>query len=380
MDWRKLVCLTGVDLRGKQVYWEKIGGEAGRLLQQLNDPFQRQRQLSRSVSMEASINAHTGLGGMISDHASILSSRKNYLQFVCADSRVLPNEINTDEHFIISVPIAGESLGGAFSYKQIVDLLPCLDGIIVEGHTNCGACHAANAAREGKAFDGSLQELTRNVEGDIDANLDRQIHHLIKYIGGELLRQYQVVVLGVKNNILAPSGKSRYELIDSTISLNDSSLPKIREAIKVYTDIIDRPSHDRFLPAPQTQEPTVLWMSGMTIFGQFRRGIGSVHQWVNEHRKGLIFKVLWQNPHDASTIASARYILDVGNSIKQIVFTAFSERDLWWDIESFVNNPELAAYMIQNPETELIGLVIDDNGLCATDMAVIMRTAQAVEI
>jgi hypothetical protein len=251
-------------------------------------------------------------------------------------------------------------------------LLPTLDGIIIEGHAQCGACNAANAARQGTKFEGSLEALTCNVEGDSEANMRSQVQHLIDRVGKELLRQHQVAVFGVLNDIFAPLDKPTHTIIEDTLTFNDQTLPEIKEAIEVYRGIIAKPRDRMHVPAEHSQHPAVLWLTGLTVFGQFKRGIGSEHGLIREHRKGLIFKVLWQNPHDVSIIASARYILEHGDSVKQIVFTAASERDLWWDIESFVNNAELAVHLKQHPGTELIGLILDDNGLSATDRVVKM--------
>ncbi|MEI6222364.1 MAG: hypothetical protein WCP97_06385 [bacterium] len=374
MDWRKLVSTTGVNLRGRMVHWQQVEGDAGQLLKQHFSAYAQQRQLERALNIIDSIRAHTGLHGMNSDRTGMLSRKKNYLQVLCSDSRVVPS-VETGEHSIISIAFAGESLGGGVSYKQIVDLLPSLDGIIIQGHTNCGACAAANKAREGTVFDGSLQDLTSNVEGDIVENMKCQVRHVIERVGKELLKQHQVAVFAVQNDIFAEPRKSK-TILEETLEFNDLSLPKIREAVDVYRRILAQARDPKHTPAPQHQHPSVLWLSGLTIYSQFRRGIGSEHEMVDEFRKGVIFKVLWQNPHDPCAVASARYILEHGDHVKQLIFTATSERDLWWDIETFVNNPELSKYLLKNVGTQLIGIIVDDNGVSATDRVVRLEAVE----
>jgi len=374
MDWRKMQGKQEITLQGGFVHWQEVGGEAGQLLRQHFSPRHRQYCLEQAMRMGGAIRAHTGLEGMNADGTGILSMTKTYLQFVCSDSRVVPPVLDPGEHLIISVPLAGQSLGGGFSYKQVVDLLPALDGIVVEGHAQCGACKAVLASHSGQEFNGTLHDLVCNMDGDSETNLVLQVKHVADRVGKELLRAHQTAVFGVMNDIFAPLDQLTHTLNEQTIETNDRQLPKIQEAIDVYRHIIGKKREALFEPAAQAQHPTVLWLTGLTIYGLFRRGIGSEHEMVNEHRKGVIFKVIWQNPHDPNAIASARYILEHGDSVKQIVFTATSERDLWWDIESFINNQEVSFYLKKNPATELIGLIIDENGLINPNR--IIRLAQ----
>jgi carbonic anhydrase len=293
-----------------------------------------------------------------------------FIEFACSDSRVVtPFNDPAERVFVVTLPLAGESIGEVFPYEQVAEVLPCIDGIVVQGHLDCGACKASAAVKKALAsgqdhpYGGSpaLFALTANVEADIEANVLVQMGHLQDRLGTRL-REFHVPVIGTMNNIYAGPREPAYSEIGSPITEGFSDSAKARTAIATWRDIIAGRNRAYREAAEHSQHPSILWLTGLSLFDLLRRGIGSENEWTGDPSKGLVFKVGWQHPEDPSAAGSALYIL-LHDCIRQIVFTATQEDDLKRRMKCFADHPEIAAFLKDRADMQLVGLVIDPLGV-----------------
>ncbi len=287
-------------------------------------------------------------------------NRMIFLKFACADSRDVPYTLNTGDNLVITIPFAGQCLDESFDFGEIKALLPKINGIIMEGHEDCGACNAAAAAAKqgGHQPAGSLAELVHNVETKPVPNVLLQLETIRKALGPDALHENGVALIPAMNYIY--HDEHPRELMPDFADVNDLSDERVIKAIETYKRMIAAGPDDN-AAAEHGQHPPVLFMDGLSVSEQLERGIGSVHELLGLLEKGQVFKDKW-NPEDPASVASAVYILsphgEHPSSIRQIVASAASEEALRVKMAAFYQNSEISTLIAG---MEILGVVVKDD-------------------
>lgn len=293
-----------------------------------------------------------------------------FIEVVCSDSRVVPpfNE-PAEKVVVVTLPLAGESIDEHFPYEQVEEILPCIDGIVVQGHQDCGACKAsakvekALASGQDHPYGASpaLYALTANVAADIESNVSIQMGRLRDRLGTRL-KEFHVPIIGTMNHIFAGPREPVYSEIGSPLAEGFGDSAKAGDAIASWRGLIARRNEASHEAAGPSQHPSVLWLTGLSLPELLRHGIGSENEWTGDPSKGLVFTVGWQHPEDPSAAGSALYIL-WHDCIRQIVFTATKEGDLRRKMKCFADNPEIDALLKSRSEIQLVGLLVGPLGV-----------------
>ena len=293
-----------------------------------------------------------------------------FIEVVCSDSRVVPPWNDQPEHaVVVTLPMAGESISEHFPYGQVEKILPYIDGIVVQGHGDCGACKEATKVKRALAsgqdhpYGGSpaLRALTANVEADCESNVSIQMGRLQDRLANRL-KEFHVPIIGIMNHLFAGPHEPVYSECGPPLRDGFGDSAKAEDTIATWKGILARRNGMLHEAAPRSQHPSVLWLTGLSLPDLLLRGIGSEHEWTSDRRKDLIFKVGWQHPEDPSAAGSALYIL-LHDCVRQVVFTATGEGELRRKMKCFVDQPEIAAYLDGRPETQLVGLIVDPLGV-----------------